>query len=118
MRKTILPLFLAFLLLVIGQSYSDDLSQSVKDMAGVLSFIVLMCVTVIAPLLLVYGFLKGSLDVLKKTSFVSALTLLGATDFTDALRNLTAMFQSLALIIFPFTLILLLWKAFIKVVKV
>jgi len=116
MRKTILPLFLAFLLLVIGQS--GDLSQNVKDMAGVLSFIVLMCVTVIAPLLLVYGFLKGSLDVLKKTSFVSALTLLGATDFSEALRNLTAMFQSLALIILPFTLILLLWKAFTKVVKV
>jgi hypothetical protein len=116
MRKTILPLFLAFLLLVIGQS--GDLSQNVKDMAGILSFIVLMCVTVIAPLLLVYGFLKGSLDVLKKTSFVSALTLLGATDFTEALRNLTAMFQSLALIILPFTLILLLWKAFTKVVKV
>jgi hypothetical protein len=116
MRKTILPLFLAFLLLVIGQS--GDLSQNVRDMAGVLSFIVLMCVTIIAPLLLVYGFLKGSLDVLKKTSFVSALTLLGATDFTEALRNLTAMFQSLALIILPFTLILLLWKAFTKVVKV
>jgi hypothetical protein len=115
MRKTILPLFLAFLLLVIGQS--GDLSQNVKDMAGILSFIVLMCVTVIAPLLLVYGFLKGSLDVLKKTSFVSALTLLGATDFTEPLRNLTAMFQSLALIILPFTLILLLWKAFTKVVK-
>jgi hypothetical protein len=115
MRKTILPLFLAFLLLVIGQS--GDLSQNIKDMAGVLSFIVLMCVTVIAPLLLVYGFLKGSLDVLKKTSFVSALTLLGATDFTEALKNLTAMFQSLALIILPFTLILLLWKAFTKVVK-
>jgi len=115
MRKTILPLFLAFLLLVIGQS--GDLSQNVKDMAGILSFIVLMCVTVIAPLLLVYGFLKGSLDVLKKTSFVSALTLLGATDFSEPLRNLTAMFQSLALIILPFTLILLLWKAFTKVVK-
>lgn len=106
--------FLAFALIFIGQNDAEYL----RNMLGVLSQLLYVLVTIVAPLLLLYGFLRGTLDVFRKSAMLklSPLLLAGLT-VQDFLNNLSNLFMALILIILPFTFALLMWKVFIKVVK-
>jgi len=126
MKKAILPLFLVGLLALLAQSWSKEF---VDQMAGLLVQIVIALIVFVAPLLLIYGFMKGTLDVIKKTRIVekAALLLLPAfiaqtgDEVSDAmlkaLSQLGVVFMAFIFILLPFTLILLMWKSFTKVVK-
>jgi len=126
MKKAILPLFLVGLLALLAQSWSKDF---VDQMAGLLTQIVIALIVFAAPLLLIYGFMKGTLDVIKKTRIVEKAALLLLPTFIaqtgdeasdamlKALSQLGVVFQAFILILLPFTLILIVWKAFTKVVK-
>ena len=131
MKKAILPIFLVSLLLLVAQTNSTNstwTTEFVDQMAGLLTRIVIALIVFVAPLLLIYGFMKGTLDVVQKARYakrafwLSLLPLFTAqTDVSDAMLNalnqLGVVFMAFILILLPFTLILLMWKAFTKVVK-
>lgn len=114
MNKPRAFLFLS-LLLFLAQNSEDYLNQ----MFGILSTVVYLLTVIVAPLLLLYGFLKGTLDVFGKSSSVKLCFCLFTVAETalDFLSRLGEVCMALILIILPFTLVLLMWKTFTKVVK-
>jgi hypothetical protein len=104
---------LLFSLLVFIAEEGDNFSLS---MFSVFSSLIYAIVSIVAPILLFYAFLRGALDVFKSTKYVKLTPLLLIAQ-TEQLSKITEMFTSLTLIIVPLTLILLVWKLFLKVVK-
>lgn len=110
MHKHILPIFLLALAL------TGETEHSATMMMAYLLNLLFALMTVVVPMLLIYAFLKSTLDALKTRCIkIAPVALIGATATLD--QVMSAM-MSLMFIIIPFTLVLLLWKAFIKLIKV
>lgn len=110
MHKRILPIFLLALALT-GETMTE---HSATMMAYLLNLLFAL-MTVVVPMLLIYAFLKSTLDVLKTRCLkIAPIALIGATTLDQVMSAM----MSLMFIIIPFTLVLLLWKAFIKLIKV
>jgi hypothetical protein len=106
-----MPLHYLFLTMLIGESAQFDIR-----MISLLTDLIIALIIVVAPLLLLYGFLHGTLDVFKKVNKIKmSLLLLGSA--LETLDKMAGMLMSVMFLILPFTFILLIWKLFTKVVK-
>jgi uncharacterized membrane protein len=112
--------FLFYLLVLLAETNATDYTFA---MLSILIRLITILVIFVAPLLLLYGFLRGTLDTirLKRHALFISLAFTGqtgnATNPMEILQNLGNVFLSIALIILPFTVMLLIWKMFTKVVR-
>jgi len=98
-------------------------------MLNLIQTIITILVLVFIPILLIYSIFKSTLDVFKGARAVAKLTPLllvaeTANPFEQALRNIASFYDTLIsafitlfFILLPTIIFLLLWKSFIKLIK-
>jgi len=112
---------LFFILVLLAQTSNDDINSFLSWFASNLSSWLLPLVLMICVLMFFFAILKAPLDVLKKraVTLTATLTMLAQTDI---ITNLSSTFFSLLglliMIVLPLILILMLYKAFIALIKV
>lgn len=113
MKPRLNPLIFLVLTLIgsTGQEY-------VSGMFGILLSLVLNLIIIVVPLLLIYAFIKSTLDVLKTRAVKPIKLALVAPLIGLTLRDVFDAMMSFILILIPFVLVLIVWKAFIKLIKV
>jgi len=109
-------IYLMCVLLIAQTTNTTSWTEYTLTMSSLLSIIIHLLIVFIIPILLIYGLFKGMLDVFKTRmlKLLPAFALVAQTQFVD---EVTAILVSLFMIILPAFFTLLLWKAFIKLVK-
>jgi len=124
-------LALVGLTMLVAQTIVAISPSYVNSIQNLLSILTLVLFVVIFPLLLIYGLLKATVDVFKKQAVKPALRLLPlltlvaqtttAPDFADQVYGILGTLYSVIvwffMILIPGIAILLLWKAFTKLIK-
>lgn len=108
--KKIPLFFLVFMLIGSSIDYTTN-------MFNILISLIFSLITIVVPMLLIYAFLRSTLDALKtrvtKIKPILPMIIVGAT-----IDQVISAMMSLLFILLPFTIILLVWKAFIKLIKI
>ena len=113
MRSNLNSLFIFLVLALIGST------EYVSSMFSILLSLVFSLIVIVVPLLLIYAFIKSTLDALKvrvtkrPMKLLAPLTAIGLT-----MNDIMASMMSLIYVLIPFLLVLLVWKAFIKLIKI
>jgi len=122
--------FITLLTLISQTTTTTPFSQTkyIHDISELLYQISFTLFVLIAPLLLIYGLLKGALSIFPKSGLALIIILLiplafisqTTPNYADILKvfdTFSALLGSFFLILLPAIFILLIWKAFVRLVK-
>jgi len=93
------------------------------DMMNMIVNLIMILLVTVFPLLLIYGLLKATVDVFskKQSKYISLAILLiaqtASNDIAGAMMQLVGVMITLFFIIIPGIIILMLWKALTKLIK-
>ncbi|MEM1983504.1 MAG: hypothetical protein QXZ63_07590 [Sulfolobales archaeon] len=113
MKTIFLSILVSFLIVFLAQT-SQSNTETIAIFLQNLTQLLVILITLIAPLLLFYGFLKSSIDAVK---MLPLTLLLAQSSITETLDSLIAVLMSFFMIILPFTILLIFWKGFTKLVR-
>jgi flagellar biosynthesis protein FlhB len=117
MRGRTLVFWLLPAILLAQTQASDTLTGDVLALFENLVQLLIALFTIVIPILIGYGFVKGALDAIKALPLALIAQTTASTNASAALDQFGALVTSLVLIVLPFSLLLLFYKALIKLIR-